>query len=123
MAEQSRLFEAHQHMLRQASYAMPQQHYKPFEEIAENDWRYYFLSAREVQELDLDAVSNAITSLKLERKIRDVESRVGRMLSDCYERLEQLDVAHLSEQESKQSVKMLTAAIRPPQLKAAVERS
>ncbi|ETV93768.1 hypothetical protein H310_12334 [Aphanomyces invadans] len=51
-------------------------------------------------ELDLDAVSKAMTSLKMDTKFRDAESR----------------------QEPKQSVKTLTAAIRPSQLKATVER-
>ncbi|RHY26411.1 hypothetical protein DYB32_007632 [Aphanomyces invadans] len=95
---------------------------KPFEEFTENDWRDYLLSAREVQELGLDAVSKAMTSLKMDTKIRNAESRVGRLLADFYEKLEQLDVAHLHEQEPKQSVKILTAAIRPPHLKATVER-
>ncbi|RHY15509.1 hypothetical protein DYB32_010754, partial [Aphanomyces invadans] len=44
------------------------------------------------------------------------------LLADFYEKLEQLDVAHLPEQEPKQSVKILTAAIRSHQLKATVER-
>ncbi|RQM29351.1 hypothetical protein B5M09_008053 [Aphanomyces astaci] len=95
---------------------------KSFEEITENDWRDYFLSAREVQELDLDSVAKAMASLKMDTKIRDAESRVGRLLADFYDKLEQLDVAHLPEQEPKQSVKILTAAIRPSQLKATVER-
>ncbi|ETV96688.1 hypothetical protein H310_10006 [Aphanomyces invadans] len=95
---------------------------KSFEDITENDRRDYFLSAREVQELDLDAVAKAMASLKMDTKIRDAESRVGRLLADFYEKLEQLDVAHLPEQEPKQSVKILTAAIRPHQLKATVER-
>ncbi|KAH9121951.1 hypothetical protein AeMF1_006553, partial [Aphanomyces euteiches] len=45
-----------------------------------------------------------------------------RLLADFYEKLEQLDVAHLPSQEPKQSVKILTAAIRPAALKATVER-
>ncbi|RHY24886.1 hypothetical protein DYB32_008643 [Aphanomyces invadans] len=77
---------------------------KSFEEFTENDWRDYFLSARDVQELDLDAVSKAMTSLKMVTKIRIAEYRVGRLLADFYEKLEQLDVAHLPEQEPKQSL-------------------
>ncbi|RLO06027.1 hypothetical protein DYB28_012590, partial [Aphanomyces astaci] len=95
---------------------------KSFEEITEKDWRDYFLSAREVQELDLDSVAKAMASLKMDTKIRDAESRVRRLLADFYDKLEQLDVTHLPEQEPKQSVKILTAAIRPSQLKATVER-
>ncbi|RHY20713.1 hypothetical protein DYB32_009970 [Aphanomyces invadans] len=68
-----------------------------------------------IQELDLDAMTKAMTSLKMDTKIRDAESRVGRLLADFYEKLEQLVVAHLPEQEPKQSVKILTAAIRPLQ--------
>ncbi|RHZ09156.1 hypothetical protein DYB26_011653, partial [Aphanomyces astaci] len=45
-----------------------------------------------------------------------MSKNVGRLLADFYDKLEQLDVAHL------QSVKILTAAIRPSQLKATVER-
>ncbi|ETV92049.1 hypothetical protein H310_13574 [Aphanomyces invadans] len=63
-----------------------------------------------------------MAALKLDTKICDAESRVGRLLVDFYEKLEQLDVAHLLEQEPKQSVNMLTAAIRPSQLKATIER-
>ncbi|CAK4769616.1 unnamed protein product, partial [Aphanomyces euteiches] len=95
---------------------------KPFEEITEDEWRDYFLSAREVQELDLEWVTKAMASLKINTRIRDAESRVGRLLADFYEKLEQLDVAHLPSQEPKQSVKILTAAIRPAALKATVER-
>ncbi|RLO08970.1 hypothetical protein DYB28_003350 [Aphanomyces astaci] len=95
---------------------------KSFEEITENDWRDYFLSAREVQELDLDAVAKEIASLQMDTKIRDAESRVGHLLADFYEKLEQLDVAHLSEQGTKQSVKILMATIRPVHLKSTVER-
>ncbi|CAK4320380.1 unnamed protein product, partial [Aphanomyces euteiches] len=95
---------------------------KPFEEITEDEWRDYFLSAREVQELDLEWVTKAMASLKMDTRIRDAESRVGRLLADFYEKLEQLDVAHLPSQEPKQSVKILTAAIRPAALKATVER-
>ncbi|RHY24482.1 hypothetical protein DYB32_008832 [Aphanomyces invadans] len=95
---------------------------KPFEEITEDEWRDYFLSAREVHELDLDWVAKAMAPLKMDTRICDVESRVGRLLADFYEKLEQLDVVHLSSQEPKQSVKILTAAIRPAALKATVER-
>ncbi|RLO10271.1 hypothetical protein DYB28_000086 [Aphanomyces astaci] len=95
---------------------------KLFEEITENNWRDYFLSAREAQELDLASVTKAMASLKMDMKIRDAESRVGRLLDDFYDKLEQLDVAHLPEQERQQSVKILRAAIRPSQLKATVER-
>ncbi|RHY28650.1 hypothetical protein DYB32_005805 [Aphanomyces invadans] len=42
--------------------------------------------------------------------------------ADFYEKLMQLDVAYLSNQEPKQSVKILTAAIRPAALKVAVDR-
>ncbi|RHY42589.1 hypothetical protein DYB38_010491, partial [Aphanomyces astaci] len=68
-----------------------------FEEITENDWCDYFLSAREVQELDLDSVAKAMASLKVDMKFCDAESRVGRLLADFYDKLEQLDVAHLPE--------------------------
>ncbi|CAK4550684.1 unnamed protein product [Aphanomyces euteiches] len=86
---------------------------KPFEEITEDEW---------LQELDLEWVTKAMASLKMDTRIRDAESRVGRLLADFYEKLEQLDVAHLPSQEPKQSVKILTAAIRPASLKATVER-
>ncbi|KAH9078958.1 hypothetical protein Ae201684P_020021 [Aphanomyces euteiches] len=66
--------------------------------------------------------TKAMASLKMDTRIRDAESRVGRLLADFYEKLEQLDVAHLPSQEPKQSVKILTAAIRPAALKATVER-
>ncbi|KAF0683006.1 hypothetical protein As57867_024834, partial [Aphanomyces stellatus] len=95
---------------------------KSFEEISEDEWRDYFLSAREVQELDMDAVARAMASLKMDTRIRDAESRVGRLLSDFYDKLEQLDVGHLPQEEPKQSVKILVAAIRPAPLKATVER-
>ncbi|KAH9101369.1 hypothetical protein AeMF1_021888, partial [Aphanomyces euteiches] len=55
---------------------------KPFEEITEDEWRDYFLSAREVQELDLEWVTKAMASLKMDTRIRDAESRVGRLLAD-----------------------------------------
>ncbi|KAF0711008.1 hypothetical protein As57867_005405, partial [Aphanomyces stellatus] len=48
---------------------------KSFEEISEDEWRDYFLSAREVQELDMDAVARAMASLKMDTRIRDAESR------------------------------------------------
>ncbi|ETV95092.1 hypothetical protein H310_11375 [Aphanomyces invadans] len=95
---------------------------KSFDDITENDWRDYILSARAVQELDLDAATKTMASLNMDTKIRDAESRVGRLLADFYEKLEQLDVPHLPEQEPKQSVKILTAAIQPHQLKSTVER-
>ncbi|ETV91957.1 hypothetical protein H310_13606 [Aphanomyces invadans] len=93
----------------------------PFEEITEDEWRDYFLSAQ-VHELDLDWVAKAMAPLKMDMRIRDAESRVGRLLADFYEKLEQLDVVHLPSQEPKQSFKILTAAIRPAALKAMVER-
>ncbi|RHY37074.1 hypothetical protein DYB25_013455 [Aphanomyces astaci] len=74
---------------------------KSFEEITENDWCDYFLSAREVQELDLDSVAKAMASLKVDMKFCDAESRVGRLLADFYDKLEQLDVAHLPEKKPK----------------------
>ncbi|RQM28417.1 hypothetical protein B5M09_011143 [Aphanomyces astaci] len=58
----------------------------------------------------------------MDTKIRDAESRVGRLLADFYQKLEQLDVAHPPEQEPKQSAKILMASIRQVQLKATVER-
>ncbi|ETV91956.1 hypothetical protein H310_13605 [Aphanomyces invadans] len=94
---------------------------KPIEEITEDEWRDYFLSAQ-VHELDLDWVAKAMAPLKMDMRIRDAESRVGRLLADFYEKLEQLDVVHLPSQEPKQSVKILTAAIQPAALKATVER-
>ncbi|RHY23322.1 hypothetical protein DYB32_009234 [Aphanomyces invadans] len=91
---------------------------KPFEEITEDGWRDYFLSAREDHELDLDWVAKAMAPLKMDTQIRYAESRVGRLLADFHEKLEQLDAAHLPIQEPKLSVKILTAAIRPAELKA-----
>ncbi|RHY29894.1 hypothetical protein DYB32_004769 [Aphanomyces invadans] len=90
-------------------------------QITEDEWRDYFLSAQ-VHELDLDWVAKAMAPLKMDMRIRDAESRVGRLLADFYEKLEQLDVVHLPSQEPKQSVKILTAAIQPAALKATVER-
>ncbi|RLN79208.1 hypothetical protein DYB28_011095, partial [Aphanomyces astaci] len=60
---------------------------KSFEEITENDWRDYFLSVREVQELDLDKVAKAM-AFKMDTKLRDAESRVGRLLADFYDKVE-----------------------------------
>ncbi|RHZ03458.1 hypothetical protein DYB31_014304, partial [Aphanomyces astaci] len=94
MAKQARVSEAHQEMLRQASDAIRHHNYK-VEDLNQK-----------VQELDLDSVAKAMTSLKMDTKIRDAESRVGRLLADFYDKLEQLDVAHLPEQEPKQLVAM-----------------
>ncbi|RHZ00202.1 hypothetical protein DYB35_011939, partial [Aphanomyces astaci] len=41
-----------------------------------------------VQALDLDSIEKAMASLKLDKKICNAESRVGRLLPDFYDKLE-----------------------------------
>ncbi|RQM30722.1 hypothetical protein B5M09_010576 [Aphanomyces astaci] len=139
MVNQAKATAEHQEMLRQASDAMQQQHYiVEVEELNKKQLplapKYkgntkrercefmdvYLAYSRRVEVLNRGV--GEIASLKMDTKIRDAESRVGRLLADFYEKLEQLDVAHQSEQGPKQSVKILMATIRPVQLKETVER-
>ena len=95
---------------------------RPFESITEEEWRDYFLRGTEVVYCNLEAVDRAMGYLSMKTKIPDGESRVMQLVADFYVKMEEADLPTLYDSEPRKCVQYLVQAIRPPQLKALVER-
>ena len=90
--------------------------------MTEDDWRAYFQSACGTLRIDLDVVSRSMSTLVMNTKFADAESRVGRLLADFRAKLEEIDMTDLISREPKACVKILVAAVRPMSLKSLIEK-
>ncbi|RHY25219.1 hypothetical protein DYB32_008457 [Aphanomyces invadans] len=55
---------------------------KPSHELTEEDWRVYFLGAREGDPVDMNKLNLAMAKLKMDPSVQSSESRVAKLVSD-----------------------------------------
>ena len=87
---------------------------KPSHELTEEDWRTYFLGARECDPVDMTKLNQSMAKLKIDVSIQSTESRVSKLVSDFEAILVRLSMEGFAESEPKLTVDFLVAAINPP---------
>ncbi len=95
---------------------------RPFESVTEEDWKDYFMRGTEHVHFNFEAIDRAMSYLSMKTQIPDGESRVMQLVADFYVKLEEANLPTLYESEPRKYVRYLVNAIRPPALKASVER-
>ncbi|ETW05302.1 hypothetical protein H310_04255 [Aphanomyces invadans] len=86
---------------------------KPSHELNDEDWRDYFLSARNGDPVDMTKLNQAMGKLKMDRSIISAESRVSKRVNDFEAPLVRLYMEGFAETEPKLTVDFLMAAITP----------
>ncbi|RHZ16135.1 hypothetical protein DYB26_009756 [Aphanomyces astaci] len=87
---------------------------KASHELTEDDWRTYFLGARECNPVDMTKLCQNMSKLKMDGSIQSAESRVSKLVSDFEAILVRLSMEGFAESEPKLTVDFLMAAITPP---------
>jgi hypothetical protein len=94
---------------------------KPAEEVSEEEWKQYFLEARQPNMVDYSAVENALRTLRLDVSIKDAWSRVMKLVSAFQERLESQDMESFLFDEPKLCVR-LAGALEPTPFRVAIRK-
>ena len=81
--------------------------------ITEDDWREYFLSARQPEKIDIGLVKAAMRGLKMKTTHADSTSRIVELTADFEAILDSMDLEWFTEQEPKASVRFLLNALEP----------
>ncbi|RLN99804.1 hypothetical protein DYB28_001535, partial [Aphanomyces astaci] len=87
---------------------------KPSHELTEEDWRDFFLGARNGDPVDMTKLNQAMGKLRMDTSILSSESRVSKLVSDFEATLVRLNMEGFAESEPKLTVDFLMAAIMPP---------
>ncbi|RHZ39132.1 hypothetical protein DYB31_016082, partial [Aphanomyces astaci] len=87
---------------------------KPSHELTEEDWRDFFLGARNGDPVDMTKFNQAMGKLRMDTSILSSESRVSKLVSDFEATLVRLNMEGFAESEPKLTVDFLLAAIMPP---------
>ncbi|RQM27062.1 hypothetical protein B5M09_012245, partial [Aphanomyces astaci] len=98
----------------QQSDALEEMRRRTSEPWTEDDWRTYFLGARECDPVDMTKLCQNMSKLKMDRSIQSAESRVSKLVSDFEAILVRLSIEGFAESEPKLTVDFLMAAITPP---------
>jgi hypothetical protein len=64
---------------------------KPAEEANADEWKQYFLEARQPNMIDYSAVESALRTLRVDVSIKDARSRLMKLVSVFQDRLEAQD--------------------------------
>ncbi|RHY19584.1 hypothetical protein DYB32_010205 [Aphanomyces invadans] len=95
----------------------------PMEDVTMAEWVDWFHAAFDQDPQDLDVLKWRLSSaIRFDTKVLDAESRVGRMLDDLMQLLEQDHQEWVLHQEGKIVVEIMTKAIKPETLKTAVKK-
>ena len=86
---------------------------KDASEICEDDWRKFFLAARNSVPLDMTKLDSAYSRLKMDVHATSAESRVSKLVNDYEVILSRLSLEGFAEEEPKLTVEYLVAAIMP----------
>ena len=86
---------------------------KPSHELVEEDWRVYFLGARECEPIDMSKLDSAMSKLKMDTNLQFSESRVSKLVADFDAILVRLSMEGFAEQEPRMTVDYLVNAIEP----------
>ncbi|RHZ30868.1 hypothetical protein DYB31_011071 [Aphanomyces astaci] len=87
---------------------------KPSHELTEEDWRDFFLGARNGDPVDMTKLNQAMGKLRMDTSILSSESRVSKLVSDFEATLVRLNIEGFAESEPKLTVDFLMAAFMPP---------
>ncbi len=71
---------------------------------------------------NFETIDRAMSYLNMKTKIPNGESRVMKLVANYYVKLEKANLSALYESEPRKCVRCLVNTIRPPALKALVER-
>ncbi|CAK4196662.1 unnamed protein product, partial [Aphanomyces euteiches] len=94
---------------------------KPSHELTEEDWRVYFLSAKDCDPVDMGKLDQAMGKLRMDVSIQSAESRVSKLVSDFESILVKLSMEGFAEAEPKLTVEYLVAAIAPTSVRSRVK--
>ena len=86
---------------------------KPSHELDEEDWKAYFLSAKDCDLVDRQSLHSAMAKLKMDTHLQSAESRVSKLDSDFDAILVRLAMEGFAESEPRLTVGYLVAAIAP----------
>ncbi len=95
---------------------------KPAEAVTEDEWRQYFLEARQPNAVDFSAVESALKTLKVDVSVKDARSRVMKLVSAFQERLEAQDMEGFLFDEQKMCVRLLAGALEPVPFRVAIRK-
>ncbi|RHY36647.1 hypothetical protein DYB38_013742, partial [Aphanomyces astaci] len=87
---------------------------KPSHELTEEDWRDFFLGARNGDPVDMTKLNQAMGKLWMGTSILSSESRVSKLVSDFEATLVRLNMKGFAESEPMLTVDFLMAVIMPP---------
>ncbi|ETV65106.1 hypothetical protein H257_18096 [Aphanomyces astaci] len=85
---------------------------KASHELTEEDWKVFFLGAKDCHPVDTFKLDAAIVKLKMDTTVQSAESRVSNLVSDFEAVLVRLSMEGFAEAEPKRSVDYLVAANR-----------
>jgi hypothetical protein len=94
---------------------------KPSHELDEEDWKAYFLSAKDCDPVDMQKLDGAMAKLKMDIHLQSAESRVSKLVSDFDAILVRLAMEGFAEAEPRLTVGYLVAAIAPMALQKQVK--
>ncbi|RHY75320.1 hypothetical protein DYB38_013590, partial [Aphanomyces astaci] len=83
-------------------------------ELTEEDWKVFFLGAKDCDPVDTSKLDAAIVKLKMDTTVQSAESRVSNLVSDFEAVLVRLSMEGFAEAEPKRFVDYLVAAVRGP---------
>ncbi|KAF0688712.1 Aste57867_19688 [Aphanomyces stellatus] len=94
---------------------------KPSHELTEDDWRFFFLGAKDCDPVDMSKLDGAMAKLKMDTAVQSAESRVSKLVSEFEAVLVRLSMEGFAEAEPKLTVDYLVAAVQPPVVRARVK--
>ncbi|RHZ01657.1 hypothetical protein DYB35_012681 [Aphanomyces astaci] len=94
---------------------------KASHELTEEDWKVFFLGAKECDPVDMSRLDAAMSKLKMDTTVQSAESRVSKLVSDFEVVLVRLSMVRFAEAEPKLTVDYLDAAVQPPAVRAHVK--
>ncbi|KAF0684410.1 Aste57867_23605 [Aphanomyces stellatus] len=94
---------------------------KPSHELTEDDWRVFFLGAKDCDPVDMSKLDGAMAKLKMDTAVQSAESRVSKLVSDFEAVLVRLSMEGFAEAKPKLTVDYLVAAVQPPAVRARVK--
>eukprot|EP00644_Phytophthora_capsici_P010646 jgi/Phyca11/104689/e_gw1.9.784.1 len=97
--------------------------FKPEEQVSEDDWRRYFLDARQPDFLAYQQLDVSMKTLQMDTKLQDAESRLSRLLADFYGAVDGVNMECIIHEDPKRVVKYLVEALRPVTFRAAIQDS
>ncbi|RLO09286.1 hypothetical protein DYB28_011025 [Aphanomyces astaci] len=90
-------------------------------ELTEEDWKVFFLGAKDCDPVDMSKLDAAMSKLKMDTTVQSAESRVSKLVSDFEVVLVRLSMVRFAEAEPKLTVDYLDTAVQPPAVRARVK--